>query len=101
MLPDKPDGPDRVACDDRAISRALHELRDGDEVMVSAEFDWPADQTKKTFRVRQQFTRTKDGEPAAELITVSGVIDAKQRRLVTGPARRLRSLAAAPHLLGL
>jgi acyl-CoA thioester hydrolase len=81
--------------------RFLHELRDGDEVMVSAEFDWPADQTKKTFRVRQQFTRARDGEPAAELTTVSGVIDAKQRRLVTGPAGRLRSLAAAPHLLGL
>jgi acyl-CoA thioester hydrolase len=81
--------------------RFLHELRDGDEVMVSAEFGWPADQTEKTFRVRQQFTRTRDGEPAAELTTVSGVIDAKQRRLVTGPAGRLRSLAAAPHLLGL
>ncbi len=81
--------------------RFLHELRDGDEVVVSAEFDWPADQTEKTFRVRQQFTRTRDGEPAAELTTVSGVIDAKQRRLVTGPAGRLRSLAAAPHLLGL
>jgi acyl-CoA thioester hydrolase len=81
--------------------RFLHELRDGDEVMVSAEFDWPADPARKTFRVRQQVIRTRDGEPAAELTTVSGVIDATARRLVADPAGRLRSLAAVPEVLGL
>jgi acyl-CoA thioester hydrolase len=78
--------------------RFLRELRDGDEVDVSCEFEWGEG---KTFRVRQQFTRTGDGTLAAEVTTVSGVIDQKERRLVADPAGRLRSLAAAPHIMGL
>ena len=78
--------------------RFLRELRDGDEVDVTCEFGWGEG---KTFRVRQQFTRPGDGELAAEVTTVSGVIDSGQRRLVADPAGRLRALAAAPEVMGL
>lgn len=78
--------------------RFLRELRDGDEVDVSCGFEWGEG---KTYRVRQQFTRPGDGSLAAELTTVSGVIDQEKRRLVADPAGRLRSLAATPHILGL
>jgi acyl-CoA thioester hydrolase len=69
----------------------------GNELDVSCEFVWGEG---KTYRVRQGFTRPGDGELAAEVTTVSGVID-QERRLVTDPAGRLRSLAAAPHVMGL
>jgi acyl-CoA thioester hydrolase len=78
--------------------RFLRELRDGDEVDVSCEFEWG---DGKTFRVRQQFTRLDDGALAAEVMTVSGVIDQDQRRLIPDPAGRLRSLATSPHIMGL
>jgi acyl-CoA thioester hydrolase len=82
--------------------RFLRELRDGDEVDVSCEFQWG---DGKTYRVRQQFTRPGGGavpaELAAEVTTVSGVIDQEQRRLVADPAGRLRALAASPGIMGL
>src|SRR6201995_3110135 len=78
--------------------RFLRELRDGDEVDVGCEFVWGEG---KTYRVRQEFTRPGDGELAAEVTTVSGVIDQEKRRLVTDPAGRLRALAAAPEVMGL
>jgi acyl-CoA thioester hydrolase len=78
--------------------RFLRELRDGDEVDVGCEFGWGEG---KTYRVRQEFTRPGDGELAAEVITVSGVIDQEKRRLVTDPAGRLRALAASPGVMGL
>jgi acyl-CoA thioester hydrolase len=78
--------------------RFLHELRDGDEIAVTCEFGWG---DGKTYRVRQQFTRTGGGTLAAELTTVSGVISQAERRLVADPAGRLRSLATAPEVMGL
>ena len=81
-----------------ASVRFLRELRDGDEVDVGCGFEWGEG---KTYRVRQQFTRPGDGSLAAEVTTVSGVIDQEKRRLVADPAGRLRSLAATPHILGL
>src|ERR1700753_4512123 len=78
--------------------RFLRELRDGDEIAVSCEFGWG---DGKTYRVRQQFTRTGDGTLAAEVNTVSGVIRQGARRRVTAPAGRLRALAAAPQFMGL
>jgi acyl-CoA thioester hydrolase len=53
------------------------------------------------YEVRQQFTRPGDGTLAAEVTTVSGVIDQEQRRLVADPAGRLRALAASPCVMGL
>ncbi len=76
--------------------RFLRELRDGDEIGVSCEFQWG---DGKTFRVRQQFTH--EGDLAAEVTTVTGLIDQKERRLVADPAGRLRSLATAPGVMGL
>ncbi len=79
--------------------RFLRELRDGEEITVSCEFQWG---NSKTFRVRQEFTRDGGhGELAAEVTTVSGVIDQQTRRLVPDPAGRLRSLATAPGVMGL
>jgi acyl-CoA thioester hydrolase len=79
--------------------RFLRELRDGEDVAVSCAFEWGE---SKTFRVRQEFTRGgADGELAAEVTTVSGVIDQQTRRLVPDPAGRLRSLATAPGMMGL
>jgi acyl-CoA thioester hydrolase len=79
--------------------RFLRELRDGEDVAVSCAFEWGEG---KTFRVRQEFTRGgADGELAAEVTTVSGVIDQQTRRLVPDPAGRLRSLATAPGVMGL
>jgi acyl-CoA thioester hydrolase len=78
--------------------RFLRELRDGDEVDVGCEFEWG---DGKTFRVRQQFARLDDGALAAEVTTVSGVIDQDKRRLIPDPAGRLRSLATSPHIMGL
>lgn len=77
--------------------RYLAELRAGDELDVTVEFEWG---TGKTFRVRQEFIRT-DGTLAAELTGVVGLLDLVKRRLVPDPAGRLRSLATAPGVLGL
>jgi acyl-CoA thioester hydrolase len=79
--------------------RFLRELRDGEDIAVSCAFEWGEG---KTFRVRQEFTRGgADGELAAEVTTVSGVISQAERRLVTDPAGRLRALATAPQVMGL
>jgi acyl-CoA thioester hydrolase len=75
--------------------RYLAELRHGDEVDVTCQFDGSSG---KTFRVRQDFIRT-DGTPVAELAAVAGVLDLVKRRLVEDPVGRLRSLATAPELL--
>jgi len=73
------------------------ELRAGDEVDVSCEFQWGV---SKIFRVAQEFHRT-DGTLVAELTGVAGVLDLAKRRLVDDPAGQLRSLAGRPELLGL
>jgi acyl-CoA thioester hydrolase len=77
--------------------RYLSELRGGDEVDVTLEFDWGAG---RTFRMRQDFRRP-DGTPVAELTGVFGVLDLAARRLVSNPRERFRSLATAPDLSGL
>lgn len=77
--------------------RYHRELRDGDEVDVSCEFEWG---TGKTFRVRQEI-RLTGGDLAAEVTGVSGMMNLDERRLVADPARRLGELATSPELLGL
>ncbi len=77
--------------------RFRRELRGGDEVDVSCEFIWGEG---KTFRITQEIRRV-DGTVAAELDAVLGVLDLEARRLVPDPGGVLRSLAAAPELLGL
>ncbi|SFB07937.1 acyl-CoA thioester hydrolase [Amycolatopsis marina] len=77
--------------------RYHHELRAGDEVDVSCTFVWGEG---KAFRV-QQDVRRADGTLVAEVANVGGVLDLATRRLVQDPAEHFRSLASAPHLLGL
>jgi acyl-CoA thioester hydrolase len=75
--------------------RYLRELRGGDEVTVTCAFEWG---TGKTFRMVQRLER--DGELAAEVLSVGGLLDLTARRLVPEPGKHLRSLATAPELLG-
>jgi acyl-CoA thioester hydrolase len=75
--------------------RYLRELRGGDEVTVTCAFEWG---TGKTFRMVQHLER--DGELAAEVLSVGGLLDLTARRLIPEPGKHLRSLATAPELLG-
>jgi acyl-CoA thioester hydrolase len=77
--------------------RYVAELRGADQVDVSCRFTWSS---SRTFRIRQDYHRP-DGSLVAELVGVAGILDLVERRLVTDPADRLRSLATAPELLGL
>lgn len=73
------------------------ELRAGDEVDVTCEFQWG---TGKTFEIRQHLIRP-DGEPVADLTALTGLLDLASRRLVDDPADRFRSLADSPEATGL
>ena len=73
------------------------ELHGGDEIDVGCAFEFGAG---KTFQVRQDFRRA-DGLLAADLTSMSGLIDLAERKLVANPAERLRALAADPSVLGL
>ena len=73
------------------------ELRSGDELDVTCQFDGG---TGKTFRLNQDFLRP-DGTLVAELTGVGGVLDLAKRRLVDDPFEQLRSIATAPEVLGL
>ena len=77
--------------------RFLRELRGGDEVDVTCAFGWGAG---RTHTVEHEVRRT-DGVVAAQVRTVSGLLDLRTRRLVTDPAAVWRSRATHPELLGL
>ncbi|MFC8195555.1 acyl-CoA thioesterase [Streptomyces sp. NPDC057298] len=77
--------------------RYLRELRAGDEVEVTCDFEWGEG---KTFRIRQTIRRT-DGAVAAEITAVGGLMDLKERRLVADPREYFRALATDPQLFGL
>ncbi|TCP54195.1 acyl-CoA thioester hydrolase [Tamaricihabitans halophyticus] len=74
-----------------------HELRGGEDVEVSCDWQWT---DGKTFKVVHVFRRP-DGEVVAELEHLSGMLDLKTRRLVPNPAEMWRSYAKRPALLGL
>jgi acyl-CoA thioester hydrolase len=74
-----------------------HELRGGDEVDVSCEFRWIG---RKVFEVFQDLTRA-DGTLAANVTSTTGLLDLRERRLITDPAKHLRELATAPEIMGL
>lgn len=76
--------------------RYRRELRGGDEVDVSCDF---AFSDGKTFQLKQEITRT-DGVLAAEIVAVAGLLDLAERKLVSDPAGRLRSLATTPDVFG-
>jgi acyl-CoA thioester hydrolase len=75
--------------------RYQRELRGGDEVDVSCGFTWGEG---RTFRVQQDFRRA-EGTQVAELVSVCGVLDLAERRLVKDPRDRLRALASKPELV--
>jgi acyl-CoA thioester hydrolase len=74
------------------------ELRYDDVVEVGCEFEWG---TGKTARIVQPLVRAEDGTVAAEVRSVSGLLDLGGRTLVADPLTRLRELATAPEVLGL
>ncbi len=73
------------------------ELRGGDTVEVSCEWVWG---TGKIYHVEHVLTR-QDGEKAATVTNVSGLLDLSARKLVADPAREWSSRADRPELLGL
>jgi acyl-CoA thioester hydrolase len=77
--------------------RYRNELRAEDEVDVSCVFVWGEG---KTLRVEQVLQRA-EGAVAAEVSSLSGLLDLETRRLVPNPARHWHSRAARPELLGL
>lgn len=77
--------------------RFQRELRAGDSVEVSCDWIWDGG---KTFRVEHVLTRG-DGEVAATVSHVSGLLDLAARRLVPDPAAQWRKLASRPELLAL
>ncbi|TDC89941.1 acyl-CoA thioesterase [Actinomadura sp. 7K507] len=79
------------------VIRYYKELRAGDEVDVTCDWKWGAG---KTYRVEHAFRRS-DGEVAAEVNYVSGLIDLEARRLLTDPAHVWLSRATRPDLLRL
>ncbi|MGP3980048.1 acyl-CoA thioesterase [Streptomyces sp. KR80] len=78
------------------VIRYHNELRGGDEVDVSCAWIWGEG---KTYRV-EHVLRRGDGEIAAEVQHVSGLLDLKARRLTSDPATQWRSRAKRPELLG-
>lgn len=74
-----------------------NELHYGNEVDVSCAFHWGAG---KSFRVEQEFHRT-DSTLVAKLVSVSALMDLRERRLVVDPGAHFRELATIPELLGL
>ena len=77
--------------------RYLRELRAGEEVDVTCAFEWGEG---KTFRVLQTI-RKADGTDSAEVASVAGLLDLKERRLVADPRSFFLALAGRPELFGL
>lgn len=77
--------------------RFVKELRGGDEVDVTCELQFT---DSKTYEVRHEL-RTPEGELAADVRCVFGLLDLDQRRLVADPEQRWRHLAQEPERLGI
>ncbi len=77
--------------------RYLRELRANDTVEVDCRWEWGQG---KTYRVEHTLTRG-DGEVAATVSYVSGLLDLRTRKLVADPARVWAEHARDPALLGL
>jgi acyl-CoA thioester hydrolase len=77
--------------------RFRREVRAGEELDVSCVYIWGGG---KTFSVEQQL-RLSDGDLAAEITNVGGLLDLQKRRLVDDPGKHWRSVAKKPELLSL
>ncbi|AVH55764.1 MULTISPECIES: acyl-CoA thioesterase [Streptomyces] len=77
--------------------RYLRELRAGDEVEVTCAFAWGEG---KSFRVEQTIRKT-DGTVSAEISSVGGLLDLKERKLVADPREAFKALVADPQMFDL
>jgi len=77
--------------------RYRRELKAGDEVDVSCRWTWGEG---KTYRV-QHVLRRPNGDVAAEVTHVSGLLDLRTRRLLPDPKDELRRRAARSTVLGI
>jgi acyl-CoA thioester hydrolase len=77
--------------------RFLRELRKDDEVTITTDFEWGEG---RTFRVLQEFHKA-DGTLVAEVTSVCGMFDLKERRLLSDPPAVWRSLVTDPSVFGL
>ncbi|WP_084521678.1 acyl-CoA thioesterase [Nocardia uniformis] len=80
-----------------AVIKYHRELRVGDYVTVTCAWVWGAG---KTYRVENTLRRA-DGELAATLSYVCGLLDLKQRKLIANPAAEWAARATDPTVLGL
>jgi acyl-CoA thioester hydrolase len=76
-------------------ARYLRELRDGDEVEVTASIEFGAG---KTFVMRNELTKL-DGTLAATVSSTMGLLDLSARKLLTGPRERIRALVSKPEIM--
>ena len=77
--------------------RFRRELRIGDAVDVSCALVWGEG---RTYRVEQEL-RGPDRVLVAEVVSMSGLMSLRERRLVSEPMDRWLSLSLAPEVLGL
>ncbi|HEY2699463.1 MAG TPA: thioesterase family protein [Pseudonocardiaceae bacterium] len=76
-------------------ARYLRELRDGDEVEVTASIEFGAG---KTFVMRNELTKL-DGTLAATVSSTMGLLDLSARKLLTDPRERIRALVTKPEIM--
>lgn len=74
------------------------ELRYNDEVAIGCVFEWG---DGATARILQRIVRSRDGQVAAEVVCVAGLLDLARRELVGAPKDKLRAIADAPDRVGL
>jgi acyl-CoA thioester hydrolase len=78
--------------------RFRRELLMGRDVDVTCRFGWPGG---RTGTVVQELRLAEDGELAAEVRSVGGLLDLRRRKLVGEPGAFYARHAARPELLGL
>jgi acyl-CoA thioester hydrolase len=76
-------------------ARYLRELRDGDEIDVSASIEFG---TGKSFVMRNELTKL-DGTLAATVSSTMGLLDLTERKLLTDPRERIRALVTKPGII--
>lgn len=83
---------------DLEVTTRFHrELRVGEEVDVTCEFEW---NSGRTYRIKQE-VRKVDGSLAAEVVTLGAVLDLARRRMVPHPAEQIVAVTEHPERLGI
>ncbi|GIG00165.1 hypothetical protein Cci01nite_52580 [Catellatospora citrea] len=78
--------------------RYLHELMLGDEIDVNTRFEYPS---PKVVKVIQSAIRRSDGAVAAELISLTGLMNLTERKLVDNAAAVWRRFVRHPSMVDL